>query len=177
MVKKHKINKINEPSLGGANMLNQEIKQKIIEIIEKYKREKEKLVMILLDVQKLTEFNYIDREWVSVIAEELDIPYTKVYDVLTFYSMFSTKPRGKYIIEICKSAPCHVNKSKEVVAIFEEVLGIKMGETTEDKVFTLQYTSCIGACDISPAVKIGEKVYGNLNKEKIIEIIKEYRGV
>ncbi|KRQ87406.1 NADP-reducing hydrogenase subunit HndA [Caloramator mitchellensis] len=157
-------------------MVNQEIKEKIMGIIEKYQREKEKLVMILLEVQKLTDRNYIDMEWAKLIAEELKIPYTKVYDVITFYSMFSIKPRGKYVIEICKSAPCHVNKSKDVVKEFEEILNIKMGETTPDNLFTLQYTSCIGACDVAPAIKIGEKVYGNLNKEKIQQIVMDYRN-
>jgi NADH:ubiquinone oxidoreductase subunit E len=90
--------------------------------------------------------------------------------------MFELEPRGKYIIEVCNSGPCYVRNYKEVASVLEEILGIKVGETTEDELFTLQYTSCIGACDIAPAMKIGEEVYGNLNREKIEKIIDQYRG-
>jgi NADH-quinone oxidoreductase subunit E len=89
--------------------------------------------------------------------------------------MLSETPRGKYIIEICKSTPCHVLKGLNIVNIFEQELNIKIGETTPDNLFTLQYTSCVGACDIGPVAKIGDEVYGNLTKDKIVDIIKSYR--
>lgn len=152
-------------------------KEQVLEIIQKKGKEKEQILSILLEIQKASGKNYVDRTWARLVADELGVPLTKVYDVLTFYAMYSTEPRGKHVIEICKSAPCHVAKASAVVQMFEEALGIKMGETTADQLFTLQYTSCIGACDIAPAVKIGEKVYGHLTKEKVAEIINSFRGV
>ncbi|MDD2211726.1 MAG: NAD(P)H-dependent oxidoreductase subunit E [Clostridia bacterium] len=150
-------------------------KEQVLAIIKNKGNAKEKLLSILLAIQEASGWNYVDKEWAKLVATELEIPLTKVYDVLTFYAMFSTEPRGKYVIEICKSAPCHVAKADSAVQMFTEELGIKMGETTANNLFTLQYTSCFGACDLAPVVKIGEKVYGHLTREKVAEIIKTYR--
>lgn len=150
-------------------------RDQVLGIIKKKGKAQEKLLSILLAIQEASGRNYVDKECAKLVAEELDLPLTKVYDVLTFYAMFSTKPRGKYVIEICKSAPCHVAKAASVVQMFTEELGINMGETTADNLFTLQYTSCVGACDLAPVAKIGEKIYGHLTKEKVAEIIKSYR--
>lgn len=145
-------------------------------IIEKYKGSQERLIQILLDLQKASGHNYLPEECIIEISKKLDMPLSKVYEVTTFYSMFNQEPKGKYIIEICKSAPCHVRGSKDVAKMFQEALGIKIGGTTSDNMFTLQYSNCFGACDISPAIKIGEKVYGNLTIEKIKELINMYQG-
>lgn len=145
-------------------------------IIEKYKGSQERLIQILLDLQKASGHNYLPEECIIEISKKLDMPLSKVYEVATFYSMFNQEPKGKYIIEICKSAPCHVRGSKDVAKMFQEALGIKIGGTTSDNMFTLQYSNCFGACDISPAIKIGEKVYGNLTIEKIKELINMYQG-
>lgn len=145
-------------------------------IIEKYKGSQERLIQILLDLQKASGQNYLPEECIIEISKKLDMPLSKVYEVATFYSMFNQEPKGKYIIEICKSAPCHVRGSKDVAKMFQEALGIKIGGTTSDNMFTLQYSNCFGACDISPAIKIGEKVYGNLTIEKIKELINMYQG-
>jgi NADH-quinone oxidoreductase subunit E len=152
-------------------------KEQVLKIIKNRKKEKEQLLAILLEIQKASGRNYVDREWARLVADELGLPLTKVYDVLTFYAMFSTEPRGKYVIELCKSAPCHVAGGAAVVSMLERQLGIKMGETTADGLFTLEYTACFGACDQAPAVKIGDKVYGKLTAEKVAEIIDSYRGV
>lgn len=144
-------------------------------IINAHGKAKEGLLAILLDIQNTSAKNYVHEDWARIVARELQLPLSQVYEVLTFYAMFSTKPRGKYVIEICKSTPCRVTKADVIVKIFEEVLGIKIGETTPDQLFTLLYTACVGACDIGPVAKIGEDVYGNLTKEKIVVIIKNYR--
>ncbi|MFZ5354354.1 MAG: NAD(P)H-dependent oxidoreductase subunit E [Bacillota bacterium] len=152
-------------------------KQQVQAIIEKYSRSEERLVQMLLDVQEASGQNYIPKDTAIILAEELNIPLTRVYDVITFYSMFNTEPKGRYIIEVCKSAPCHVNKPQNVISLFEKILGIKLNETTPDKMFTLQQSSCFGACDIAPAVKIGDSVYGNLDEEKITALINNLREV
>lgn len=151
-------------------------RSQIIAIIEAHGKTKEGLLSILLEIQNSSGENYVHEQWAKLVAEQLGLPYSKVYDVLTFYAMFSTKPRGKYVIEVCKSTPCHVSKAYNIVKILENELGINIGNTTEDKLFTLQYTSCVGACDIGPIMKIGEDVYGNLTADKITELINTYRG-
>lgn len=153
-----------------------ELLSQLDEIIENYGRLKDNLLQILLDLQKVSGHNYLPEECLEEISSQLNLPLSKVYEVATFYSMFNHEPKGKYIIEICNSAPCHVEGADDLTKLFENVLGIKVGEITTDGIFSLQHSSCFGACDISPAIKIGTEVYGNLTKEKIEEIIKEYRG-
>jgi NADH-quinone oxidoreductase subunit E len=150
--------------------------EQVLAIIAKYGKAKEQLLSILLDIQDSASESYVAEEWAEVVACQLDLPISAVYDVLTFYAMFNIEPRGKYVIEICKSTSCHVTKADKVVAMFEEVLGVKLGETTPDRCFTLMYSSCVGACDISPVVKIGDEVYGNLTAARVAEIVTRYRG-
>ena len=156
-----------------CNALNQ---LQIIAIIEAHGKAKEGLLSILLEIQKTSGENYVHEQWAKLVADHLGLPYSKVYDVLTFYAMFSMTPRGKYVIEVCKSTPCYVSKSARIIKILEEELGITIGNTTEDKLFTLLYTPCVGACDIEPVIVIGEEVYGNLTTAKITELINTYRG-
>lgn len=144
-------------------------------IISRHNKSKENLIAILLETQENSKEHYISEDFATIIAEQLKLPISKIYDVMTFYSMFNSRPMGKHIIQVCKSTSCHVNKSKEIVEIFEQVLGIKMGETTKDGLFTLTHTNCMGACDISPAAKIGEEVIGNLNREKIENLISTFK--
>ncbi|KPU46347.1 NADP-reducing hydrogenase subunit HndA [Oxobacter pfennigii] len=151
--------------------------EKVQAIIEKHGKSKDKLIQIMLDLQSCNEFNYLPEEWVRYAAQELDYSFSKVYETISFYAMFNLKPKGKYVIEICKSAPCHVSGANSLVDMLEKALGVKIGETTEDNVFSLNTTSCFGACDIAPAIKIGEKVYGNLNEEKLKELLDSYREV
>lgn len=153
-------------------------KTKVREILASNLKNKEtNLLEILLEIQEASGQNYVSKEWAYIVAEALRLPVAKVYDVLTFYDMFSTEPRGKYLIEICKSAPCNLDKKKEIIAAFESDLGIKMGETTPDGLFTLKFTSCMGACEIGPVAKIGVEMFGNLTKERIAEVINRYREV
>ncbi len=141
-------------------------------IIAKYDNSKERLIQILLDLQKSSEQNYLSEECLEYVAEKLNLKESQVYEVATFYSMLNHKPKGRYVIEICNSAPCHVCGSQKVIDILEELLGIKIGETTADGMFTLHQVSCFGACEISPAIKIDNKVYGNITKEKIESVIR-----
>lgn len=144
-------------------------------ILEKYDYSRQKLIFMLHEVQNSSGRNYISQEVAREIAKEMNIPLAEVYEVITFYSMFNETPRGKYVIEVCKSGPCFVRSSEKVVDYLEEILGIKPGEITSDEIFSVETVSCIGACDISPAIKIGEEVYGNLTKEKLSDIIASYR--
>lgn len=150
--------------------------QKVKEVLNRYGNSKDNLIQVMLELQRMSGTNSLPHEWVSYVAEELDMPVSKVYSVITFYSMFGTQPRGKFLVEVCKSGPCHVTGAENVLKLLEKVLSIKPGQTTEDGTFTLIQSSCFGACDIAPAIKIGEKVYGNLTPEKLAEVIDSYRG-
>ena len=110
----------------------------------------------------------------KVIAREMGISLSQVYNFITFYAMLSTKPHGKFTVRICKSAPCHVNGASEVIHAIQNQLGIKMGETTEDGRFTLEYCPCLGLCDIAPTIMINNEVYGNLTAETAKDVIKMY---
>ena len=147
----------------------------VLKIMEKYDNDPQQLIAVLLDVQAASGANYVDERWSALTARVLNVPLSKIYDILTFYAMFSSVPRGEYVIEICKSTPCHFTGCQEVVGWFEEVLGIKMGETTLDKKFTLSTTCCVGACDVGPVAKIGDEVYGDLTLEKVNTLVRSYR--
>lgn len=154
-------------------MLSNEL---VMEILEKYNFSRQNILFILHELQEKDEDNCIREEYAIVIRDKMNMRMSEIYDILTFYSMFNEHPMGKHIIEVCNSGPCFVGKGKVLVQQLEEILKIKVGQTTEDGLFTLKYTSCIGACDMAPAFKIGEKIYGNLTKDKIETIVSELKG-
>ncbi|NLW73294.1 MAG: NAD(P)H-dependent oxidoreductase subunit E [Clostridiales bacterium] len=145
------------------------------EVLDKYGNSPGRLLGAMLEYQRSKPQNYLTEEEIKAFAKETGLPVSRVYSLVTFYSLFSEVPRGKYIVQVCHDVPCHVNGSVNVVAELEKLLGIKMGETTDDGLFTLEYTSCIGCCEMAPAMQIGETVYGNLTPEKIASIIEELR--
>ncbi len=106
------------------------------------------------------------------LSVSLNIPLSEVYGVATFYSFLSVKPRGKFIIRVCKSLPCHLKNSEKIIKSIEDKLGIAPGETTRDGKFSLELTNCIGACDVAPAMLINDKVHGNLTHAEISRILK-----
>lgn len=147
----------------------------VSEIMAGYGRDAQQLIAILLDIQAASGANYVDERWAALVARDLDVPLSRVHDILTFHSMFSTTPRGEYVIEICQSAPCGFTGSRRVVEWFERALGVGMGETTGDGMFTLSRTACVGACDVGPVAKIGDDVFGDLTPEKVDQLVRSYR--
>ncbi len=119
--------------------------------------------------------NFIPVEAAEELHDITGVPLSKIYEVLSFYTMFSTEKRGQYVIRICKSLPCHVDGGAEVVEALKEKLGINFGETTEDGVFTLEQSSCLGLCGVSPVMMINEEAYGNLTPEKVKTIIDDVK--
>lgn len=145
---------------------------KIAEIASRYKGRPEMLMKVVIQTQKIvTAFSV---SVAAVIGREMEIPQTQVYSFITFYAMLSVKSRGKYIIRMCKSAPCHIRGAKEIVTALEDLLGIKMGETTEDKRFTLEYCPCLGICEQSPAIMSNDRTYVNLTSESVRDILEGY---
>ena len=119
--------------------------------------------------------NYIPLEAAEALRDIMGVPLSKIYEVLTFYTMFSTEKRGKYVIRVCKSLPCHVTGGEKVVEALKEALGVDFGETTQDGLFTLEESSCLGLCGVSPVMMINDEAYGNLNPEKVKKLIDEIR--
>lgn len=161
-----------EKTIVDRSLLNN-----IDEIIERYNCDKHNLLTILQESQGLIPEHYIPEVVAKHIGLRLNMPISKVYDVITFFSALNDRPKGKHVIQLCKSSVCRLNKYQSLRDILERELLIKMGETTEDGSFTLEYSACFGACDVSPAFRIDDKVYGNLTEGKIIEIINDYRGI
>lgn len=145
------------------------------EILSKYGKSKDSLLYILHDIQDNNPRHYLTEEDLMAVAKWLNLPYSYVHGVATFYSMFSLTPRGKYIIRVCESPTCHLMGSSDVILELVKTLGVGIGETTKDEMFTLELTSCIGVCGVAPAMMINEEVYGNLTPEKVKIIIEEKR--
>ena len=145
--------------------------KQIHEICDRYAGEKTPLMMILSDIQN--EFGYIPLDVQKLVSEKTGIAVAEIYGVVTFYSFFSLKPKGKYVIGCCLGTACYVKGAGQVIDKFSEVLKIKPGETTEDGLFTIDALRCIGACGIAPAVSINGKVYPKVQIKDIPGIVGE----
>lgn len=146
---------------------------KINEICDRYANEETPLMMMLSDIQK--EYGYIPLEVQELVSERTGISVAEIYGVVTFYSFFSLKPKGKYIIGCCLGTACYVKGAQQVIDKFSEIIGVKPGETSDDGLFTLDALRCIGACGIAPAVSINGKVYPKLSVDAVPGIVEEYR--
>ena len=131
------------------------------------------LIAILHKAQEI--FGYLPEEIQKFIAEKLDIPASKVYGVVTFYSYFNTEKKGKYVIDVCLGTACFVKGADKILEEFEKHLNIKSGETTVDGKFTLDSLRCVGACGLAPVVTINGKVYGKVTREQVKKILEEYK--
>lgn len=142
--------------------------------IDKLPYKKENLIGILHHAQELFGYLPADLQW--HIAQKLDIPSAKVYGVVSFYSFFTMKPRGKHVINVCMGTACFVRGAEKLLAELEKQLEIKTGQTTKDNLFTLESLRCIGACGLAPVMMIDDKVYGRLHDpEEIRQILAGYR--
>jgi len=117
---------------------------------------------------------YLSDKLMEKTADSLNLSLSEVYGVSTFYSFLSTKPLGRNVIRICKSVPCYLKGSEMILRSIEGELGIKPGESTRDKKFSLELANCIGACDRAPAMLVNQDVYGNLTPKKILRILQKY---
>lgn len=149
----------------------------MIDVLKKYPATQTSLLEILLEIDRLKENHYISKEEVHMVSEYLGIRTSHVYSVLTFYTLLSTEPRGKHIIQVCKDIPCYVNDAFDVRKTLEKMLNVVVGETSRDGVFTLEETACIGCCDEAPAMLVDLEPYTNLTREKIERILASYREV
>ncbi|KYO64799.1 NADH-quinone oxidoreductase subunit NuoE [Thermovenabulum gondwanense] len=146
--------------------------KKIDEMLEKYKGQKGALLQALQEAQGI--MGYLPLDVQKKVAESLNVTLSEVYSTITFYSFFNLKPRGKYQIRVCLGTACYVKGANKVLERFEQELGIKVGDTTDDIKFSLDACRCVGACGLAPTVIINEDVYGRLTPDKVPEILKKY---
>ncbi len=153
--------------------LEPEYKDTVTEIIDEFKGQEGGLLSILQNVN--FKYNWLPENVLRYVAQELDIQLSHIYTVAAFYNTFSLKPRGRYIINVCCGTSCHVRGGGRVLQKFQRELNVGVGETTPDMLFTLESVMCLGCCGLSPAVKIGEEIYGKANKISIPKLLNEYR--
>lgn len=145
----------------------------IDKIVAKYEGQKGSLIPVLHEAQLV--FGYLSEEVQAYVAEKLDVPLSEVYGVVSFYAFFTTEPIGKYKISICLGTACYVKGSGDILAEFEKELGIKVGQTTEDNMFTLEGCRCLGACGLAPVLTVNDKVHGRLVPGDAKSIIEKYK--
>lgn len=143
-------------------------------ILAEYKDVQGNLIIILQQAQEI--FGYLSREVIKYISDYTGHTQAKIYGVVTFYTQFRLKPIGDNLIMLCQGTACHVNGSKSIEEAIYQVLGIRDGETTEDRLFTLNNVACLGCCSLAPVMTItnqdGEETYGNLTKETAKDALK-----
>jgi NADH:ubiquinone oxidoreductase subunit E len=142
------------------------------ELSDKHGRERNSLMPILQGI--VEKHNYLTDEAMVEVAKELDISAAEVYGTASFYTFLDTSVRGKYVIRVCKTITCSMKGKNDIVHTLEDMLKIKVGETTSDRQFSLIETNCIGWCHKAPAILINEMPYTELTPEKVVEIIKDY---
>ena len=142
------------------------------ELSEKHGRKRDSLMPILQGI--VERHNYLTDEAMVEVAKELDISAAEVYGTASFYTFLETSARGKYVIRVCKTITCSMKGKGDIIETIEDMLKVKVGETTSDKMFSLIETNCIGWCHKAPAILINDIPYTELTSEKVTEIIKSY---
>ena len=142
------------------------------DLAEKHGRKRESLMPILQDIVR--KYNYLTDDAMVEVATELDISAAEVYGTASFYTFLDTQPRGKNVIRVCKTITCSMKGKNDIVNTLEDILKIKVGETTPDKMFTLLETNCIGWCHKAPAILVNDMPYTDLTPETVIDVIKGY---
>lgn len=142
-------------------------------ILEKYPpRDRSNLIALLQEVQEV--YGYLPEDDLRAVAQYVNLPLSSVYGVATFYDQFRLSPLGKNIIRVCRGAACHVKNSANILLALESELGIKAGQTTRDKKFTLETVTCVGVCSIAPVININNDYYGRAVIKEIPKILAKY---
>jgi NADH:ubiquinone oxidoreductase subunit E len=143
---------------------------KIIE--EEFGNDKENLIMILQAIQR--RYNFLPQPTLKYLAEKIDVPYSQIYGVGTFYATFSLEPKGRNIISICLGTACHVRGGERVRDRIEDTLNLNGKATTEDMRFTLEGVRCIGCCSLGPVIKVNEDVHGRIGADEVEKVLDKY---
>ncbi len=140
-------------------------------LFKEYKEEKDNLIPMLEEIQE--KFGYIPQEAQKLLSDYLDIPMAEIYGVITFYSRFTLIPKGKYAISVCLGTACYVKGSQKIMDRLRERLKIESGQTTEDGMFSIDETRCVGACGLAPVFTVNGEVYGKATVQKLDQVLDE----
>lgn len=150
------------------------MKQRTKEMVEKFPHSDKQYVIPLL--QKVQDADgYISEEMMDLVAEKLDVPVSQIYAVSTFYSYFRLQPVGKHLLRPCRGTACHVKGAKRIISKLKEKLELTDMDTTIDNKFTVSPVSCLGTCGLAPVMMVGDNVCGNLDEEKVSEIVERLK--
>lgn len=141
-------------------------------IIADHRNERGSLIPCLHQVQEV--LGYLPLEAQERVADGLGMPLADVYSVVTFYALFSTKPKGKHQVGVCLGTACYVRGGDKILEAVEQTLGIKAGDTTPDGLFSIQVMRCMGACGLGPVMTVGEDIYARMKPDKVAEVLKKY---
>lgn len=158
--------------MGVAMEKKEQWQQELDKLIESYKNVKGFLIPLLQKVQEL--IGYLPEEAMTQIATAMNTSPAEIYGVATFYKQFRFTPMGKYVIKVCHGTACHVGGANILDTMLENKLGIKVGETTKDGLFSILSVACLGCCSLAPVIMINEETYGHLNGDKLSKIIDSY---
>lgn len=145
------------------------------DILDSYKGVEGALIPVLQIAQKM--FGYLPQNVLKKISLKLNKPYSEVAGVVGFYSFFSTVPRGKYLIRVCLGTACYVRGGKNVLDALKKELGIDVGQTTEDRVFSLDVGRCFGACGLAPVIMVNDDTHRQVKPSKVGELIEKYKNL
>jgi NADH-quinone oxidoreductase subunit E len=154
-------------------MATSTVAKSVDDVIREHPSSREHLISILQDVQEVE--GYLSRESINRIAEYLHLPPSKVYGVATFYNQFRLSKPGKIQIQVCRGTACHVKGSLNLLDSLKLLLGVEVGGTTKDGLFTLETVACVGGCSIAPVITANGKFFGRLDKKKLADLVEKFR--
>ena len=155
--------------MGEKNCVETRLTKEMEEILNKYSKQKDSLIAILNEVQE--KYGYIPKICQLEISKYLNMPMAEIYGVITFYSRFTTSPKGKYNISVCLGTACFVKGSQSILDRLKERLKISGGQTTPDGKFSIDEVRCVGACGLAPVFMVNDEVYGNATVKMVDEVL------
>jgi len=141
-------------------------------ILQRHPQDPSSIIQVMLDIQN--ELYYLPRDVLDHVSDQLHVPLSRTYNLATFYKAFSLKPKGKYPIAVCTGTACHVQGAVRILDQIQRELGIKEGETTADKKFSVESVRCLGCCGLAPVVTVGKNLHGKVPPAKVTKILKQY---
>jgi len=149
---------------------NPELADRINQILDEHKAKPGSLMVILNEVQ--TKIGFVSEPIQNYIANQMRVPVSKVHGVISFYSFFTTQPRGKHTIKFCLGTACYVGGAAQLIDKAKQLVGIEMGKTTDDGNITLEECRCVGACSQAPVVVIDDTIHGRVKPSKVAQLVR-----
>ncbi|OFY19651.1 MAG: hypothetical protein A2X02_09660 [Bacteroidetes bacterium GWF2_29_10] len=167
--------KVKRKKYVAIDKLNEKVDLSLMDkTIKKYKGEEGNIIPVLQSIQEV--YGYINKSAVEYVAKKLELSKSYFWEVATFYSQFKLEQRGKHIVKICQGTACHVQNSKSILNSISGNLNIQEGETTTDKLFTIESVACVGCCSLAPVMVVDGETFGKLDEKKAIKIISNMKS-